>query len=238
MNKETNTRGPRTVLSLDDVSKTYTQGGVSLPVLQNASLEVHKGEMVALVGESGCGKSTLLHIAGLLDTLDSGSITIGDVDCSKIKHSVATKIRRDSIGFVYQSHHLLQEFSAVENVMMPQIIAGIHRKKAQEKAEHLLEKVGLKERVKHRPSELSGGEQQRTAIARALANDPAILLADEPTGNLDPSTSKHVFDVLVEYVVESGLSMFMVTHNHALAAKTDRILTFEDNRIIPLKASE
>ncbi len=230
-----NIRGARMVLSLDDVCKQYHQGDVTLDILNNASLEVYKGEMVSLVGESGCGKSTLLHIAGLLDTADSGSVTINDVDCTNLKDDKAASIRRHNIGFIYQYHHLLSEFSTLENVMMPQLIAGVPMAQASMFASKLLQKLGLGKRLDHRPSQLSGGEQQRTAIARALANEPTLLLADEPTGNLDPKTAKHVFDVLVEYVVEKGLSMFLVTHNHELAKQTDRILTFDQGKIIPLK---
>ena len=230
-----NIRGARTVLCLEDVSKSYKQGNINLEVIKNASLEVYKGEMVSLIGESGCGKSTLLHIAGLLDKPDSGSIKINDINCTKLKDIKATNIRKNDIGFVYQEHHLLQEFTASENIMLPQIITGISKKQAEERANLLLDKVGLIKRKNHLPCELSGGEQQRIAIARSLANNPTILLADEPTGNLDPSTSKEVFEILIEYVVESGLSLFMVTHNHDLASKTDRVLTFKNGSIVPIK---
>ena len=226
------------VLQMEDVHKSFWQGKHELKVLQGASLDIRKGEMIALIGESGCGKSTLLQIAGLLERFDSGEVKINGKAVHSLSDRKQTKIRRNDIGFIYQFHHLLPDFTALENVMMPQIIARKSKSKAKKRAEELLTKLGLDMRLKHRPSQLSGGEQQRVAIARALASEPKLLLADEPTGNLDPETSDSVFDILVEMVVESGLSMLVVTHNTELARKTDRVLTLNEGKIVPLKQSD
>lgn len=220
------------ILTLEKIKKSFRQGNSEIKVLKDASISVGKQEIVALIGASGCGKSTLLQIAGLLDTADSGEITIEGEKYSGATDKKRTQVRRDKIGFVYQYHHLLAEFSALENVMIPQMIAGKEKPAAEKKAKKLLKALGLGKRISHRPAELSGGEQQRVAIARALANDPAMLLADEPTGNLDPHTAETVFKVLIEQVKKSGLSMLMVTHNAELAKKADRIFAFKDDKIV------
>lgn len=219
------------VLKLENISKTFHQGGEPLNVLKNISLEVKKGEMVALVGPSGCGKSTLMHIAGLLENPGSGDVVIDGVIASELGDSGRTKMRREKIGFVYQYHHLMAEFSALENIIMPQIIAGESYKNAEKRARKLLKDLGLAEREKHIPAELSGGEQQRVAIARALANSPSILLADEPTGNLDPDTADSVFALLLSLVKNSHLSLLMVTHNPEIAKKCSRILKIKSGML-------
>ncbi len=213
------------VLSLQNINKTFHQGSITLDVLKDISLDIHKGEIISLVGPSGCGKSTLLQIAGLLDNADSGTITINQQDVTDLRDKQRTLIRRHDIGYIYQFHHLLPEFSACENVIIPQIIAGKKKKEAREFAEHLLEDVGLAERISHQPSQLSGGEKQRVAIARALANNPAILLADEPTGNLDPEASDNTFALLLERVKKHDCAMLMVTHDQSLGKKADKIVT-------------
>ncbi len=213
------------VLSLQNINKTFHQGSITLDVLKNVSLDIHKGEIISLVGPSGCGKSTLLQIAGLLDNADSGTITINQHDVTDLRDKQRTLIRRHDIGYIYQFHHLLPEFSACENVIIPQIIAGKKKKEAREFAEHLLEDVGLAERISHQPSQLSGGEKQRVAIARALANNPTILLADEPTGNLDPEASDNTFSLLLERVKKHDCAMLMVTHDQSLGKKADKIVT-------------
>lgn len=222
------------VFSLQQIKKSYKQGRNALEVIKEASLTLNKGEVVALVGPSGSGKSTLLQIAGLLDNADSGSVLLNAVNCTKLKDRERTRMRREAIGFVYQFHHLLPEFSALENVLIPQMIAGNDKKTASENAAHLLERLGLKERVKHFPSELSGGEQQRVAIARALANRPSLLLADEPTGNLDPATAAQVFDVLLQTSRELGQSTLIVTHNHDLTKYMDRVVTLKDGVLVEI----
>ncbi|MCA2010957.1 ABC transporter ATP-binding protein [Pararhodobacter sp. CCB-MM2] len=221
-----------TALLLDGIVKTYT-GGVSGPVevLREASLTLGRGEVVALVAPSGAGKSTLLHIAGLLDTCDSGRVEIDGIDMSRLGDNARTTARRQQVGFVYQFHHLLPEFTALENIVLPQLANGIAAKAARERALSLLDKVGLSHRASHRPAQLSGGEQQRVAFCRAMANAPRILLADEPTGNLDPETSDQVFGVLMELVRETGLSALIATHNLELAARMDRILRLDAGRI-------
>lgn len=225
-------KGKNVVLSLNNITKTFTQGSLKLHVLQGASLQLKAGEMVGLVGASGSGKTTLLQITGLLDKADAGTIKIGEVECSGASDKVRTRLRRDEIGFVYQFHHLLPEFSALENVVIPQMVAGISKKEAVTNAKEVLKYLGLSRRETHRPAELSGGEQQRVAIARAVANKPSILLADEPTGNLDPGTALEVFNLLVNTARDIGLAMLIVTHNTALAAKMDRVLTIRDGALI------
>jgi lipoprotein-releasing system ATP-binding protein len=223
------------VIFLHQVERQYRQGDVALEILNGADLAVWSGQMVALLAPSGAGKSTLLHIAGLLEHQDSGEVFIDDVPTSTLTDAERTRIRRNEIGFIYQAHHLLNEFTAVENVMLPQMIRGLTSKDANDRAGELLSYLGLKERLHHRPSELSGGEQQRVAIARAVANAPRILLADEPTGNLDPRTSEHVFRALTQLVRASRLAAVIATHNLDIAARMDRRVTLRDGRIIELE---
>lgn len=219
-------------LSLDDVHKTYRQGPRILQVLAGASLTVGQGEMVALVGPSGSGKSTLLHIAGLLERPDKGEILLADTDYAREGDAERTCLRGRRIGFVYQYHHLLSEFTALENVVLPQMIVGTTRGNARERAGDLLDRVGLSERMSHRPPALSGGEQQRVAVARAIANAPDLLLADEPTGNLDPHTSDRVFDMLGDLVRHAGLAALIATHNLDLARRMDRVLHLREGRVV------
>ena len=219
-------------LGLERVVKSFAQGGRMLDVLSGVDLAVAPGEMVALVGPSGAGKSTLLHIAGLLERPDGGEIFVAGTACSGLSDGRRTALRRDSLGFVYQYHHLLPEFSAVENVVVPQMIAGRGRGPARGVALELLASVGLADRANHRPGQLSGGEQQRVAIARALANRPSVLLADEPTGNLDPHTAAEVFEILIKRVREAGLAALIATHNADLAGRMDRILRLEEGRVV------
>jgi len=219
-------------LELIGVSKFYKQGKDKLVILKKAFLEIAKGEIVAFVGPSGSGKTTLLQIAGLLDSADSGSVVINDVDYSKANDAARTKVRQKEIGFIYQFHHLLPEFSALENIIIPQMISGVSKKDASIRAHEVLKSLGLAKREQHRPSELSGGEQQRVAIARAIVNNPSILLADEPTGNLDPHTAGAVFEILLETTRAAGLSVLMVTHNLELAKKVDRVVTLEDGALV------
>ena len=218
-------------LRLDRVTRTYPQGEGELEVFRDVSLALMPGELVALVGPSGAGKSSLLHMAGLLEAPSSGEVFIAGRAASQLPDQERTRLRRDTIGFVYQAHHLLPEFTALENVVMPQLIAGRTRRQAETEATRLLTRLGLGERLTHRPSQLSGGEQQRVAVARALANKPRLLLADEPTGNLDPRTSGGVFDALVELVRAEGLSALIATHNLDLAAKMDRALVIDKGRL-------
>ena len=220
------------VLSLKDITKSYRQGENVLEILKGASLDVEEGETVALVGESGSGKSTLLHIAGLLDSCDRGDVFISGKSCIRMKDNERTLTRRHEIGVVYQSHHLLPEFTALENVMIPQRIAGVSKEEAEEHAKEVLDYLKLSDRLCHRPSQLSGGEQQRIAIARAVVNKPSILLADEPTGNLDPQTSKEVFRLLLKTARGIGLGLLLVTHNMSLAEKCDRTVTLKDGKIV------
>ncbi len=220
-------------LRLDGITKVYNPGRPGeLRVLDGACLSLARGEVAALVAPSGSGKSTLLHIAGLLDAPSAGHVRISGMDYTAARDRSRTQARRDRIGFVYQFHHLLPEFTAMENIVLPQRAAGASRAEAEARAIELLEAVGLAARAHHRPAELSGGEQQRIAIARALANRPALLLADEPTGNLDPGTAARVFDMLLGLVRETGLAAIIATHNLDLAARMDRILRLEAGRVI------
>lgn len=221
-----------TVLRLDNIAKTYNPGTPgAVHVLRGASLTLARGEVVALVAPSGSGKSTLLHIAGLLDTPDSGVVDIAGQEAGRLSDRMRTAIRRADVGFVYQFHHLLPEFSAVENVMLPQQANGASAGAARARAMELLGRVGLAPRATHRPAQLSGGEAQRVAFCRALANAPKLLLADEPTGNLDPGTSDQVFAVLMDIVRETGLSALIATHNLDLAARMDRVVRLTDGQI-------
>jgi len=209
-------------LRLEKLERRFIQGRVELPILRGASLDLRPGEIVALTGPSGAGKSTLLHIAGLLERPDGGEVVVNGRKCSRLSDMDRTAIRLSELGFVYQFHHLLPEFTALENVVLPQMIADQPRRAARDRAMSLLGLVGLEERARHRPAELSGGEQQRVAIARALANTPSILLADEPTGNLDEQTADRVFDFLREAVRSSGVAALIATHNIDLAGRMDR----------------
>jgi lipoprotein-releasing system ATP-binding protein len=220
-------------LALEQVVHTFAQGDSRLEVLRGASLEVMPGEMVALVGPSGAGKSTLLQVAGLLEPPQAGEVLINGAPCGGLDDTKRTLLRRSYLGFVYQSHHLLPEFSARENVMLPQMIAGVSKREAGLRADELLDSVGLSARAHHRPGKMSGGEQQRVAIVRGLANDPAILLADEPTGNLDPETADGVFEQLQTLVREKKLAALVATHNMALAARMDRTLSLLHGQISP-----
>jgi lipoprotein-releasing system ATP-binding protein len=219
---------------LQAIDRRYVQGGSTLEILSDAELTVWPGESVALIAPSGAGKSTLLHIAGLLEHADSGDVFINGVATAGLSDSDRTDIRRNEIGFVYQFHHLLPEFSATENVMLPQMIRGLGKREARTRAVELLSYLGLEGRLEHRPAELSGGEQQRVAIARAVANAPRVLLADEPTGNLDPHTADHVFATLVQLVRASQLAAIVATHNLDLAARMDRRLTLRDGQVVEL----
>jgi lipoprotein-releasing system ATP-binding protein len=221
-------------LYLSKVERRYPQGEDCLHVLRGAALAIWPGEIVALVAPSGTGKSTLLHVAGLLEKPDGGEVYVGGRPTASMDDSGRTAIRRIDLGFVYQFHHLLPEFSALENVVMPQLILGLKRADAEERATQLLTFLGLAERLDHRPGELSGGEQQRVAIARAVANAPRLLLADEPTGNLDPQTSGRVFNTLVAIVRASKLAALIATHNLDLAARMDRRVTIRDGRVVQL----
>jgi lipoprotein-releasing system ATP-binding protein len=218
-------------LELKGVTRTFEQGGRQLSVLREAEMSLARGEIVALVGPSGAGKSTLLHIAGLLERPDNGDVVVTGESCANLPEADRTRLRRSSLGFVYQFHHLLPEFSALENVMLPQMIAGVAKSTARDRAGELLAMVGLSDRATHRPGQLSGGEQQRIAIARSVANAPAVLLADEPTGNLDPETAGAVFGQLLKLVRGAGLGALVATHNLDLAAKMDRTLQLRDGKV-------
>lgn len=216
------------VLALSGLRKTYNSGQAGeVTVLRGVDLSLAAGEVVALVAPSGAGKSTLLHIAGLLDTPDAGAVCFGGQDMAGLSERQRTAARRDDIGFIYQFHHLLPEFSALENIVLPQLAAGVPAAAARTRADALLDRVGLSARAGHRPAALSGGEQQRAAFCRALANGPRLLLADEPTGNLDPDTSDQVFDALMTLVRDTGLAALIATHNMALAARMDRVVRLE-----------
>jgi lipoprotein-releasing system ATP-binding protein len=220
------------VLGLADITRRYREGEGQLEVFSGLSVSVKPGEIVALVGPSGSGKSSLLHIAGLLEAPTSGEIFIEGVAVSGLSDTERTRIRRETIGFVYQAHHLLPEFDALENVVLPQMIAGHSRADAAKEATRLLTVLGLAKRLTHRPSQLSGGEQQRVAIARALANKPRLLLADEPTGNLDSRTSGGVFDALIAITRSQGLGALIATHNFELASRMDRALLLHQGKLI------
>lgn len=223
------------VLELKAVTKSYKRGtSAGVEVLRGVDLVLQPGEMVALVAPSGAGKSTLLHIAGLLDTPDSGTVQIVGHDASNKGDNIRTSLRRQDIGFVYQFHHLLPEFTALENIVLPQLANGTSEDAALARAQDLLALVGLTDRAKHRPAALSGGEQQRVAFCRALANEPRVLLADEPTGNLDPGTSDQVFVALMDLVAGTGLSALVATHNHELAARMDRRVKLENGILVEL----
>jgi len=228
-------QGRKPVLRLAGVERHYPDAGGGLTVLSGASLEIYPGEMVAMVAPSGAGKSTLLQIAGLLEPADKGEVFVSGYAASKLSDLERTVLRRLQIGFVYQFHHLLPEFTALENIMMPQLIRGIKRAEAMARSLQLLAYMRVKERATHRPSELSGGEQQRVAIARAVANGPRLLLADEPTGNLDPSTAGFVFDGLTKLVRASKLACLIATHNHDLAARMDRCITLDGGKVVELR---
>lgn len=220
------------VLHLERLERAYTQGNRRIDVLKGTSASFYAGETVALLGPSGAGKSTLLHIAGLLERPDRGSVLINGVDCGKLSDNEQTRMRRMEVGFVYQFHHLLPEFSALENVVLPQLILGLARSEAETRGKEMLKSLGLEERWDHRPAQLSGGEQQRVAIARAVANDPKVLLADEPTGNLDPPTAERVFQQLLKLVRQSGVTAVVATHNLDLAARMDRTLRLMNGVLI------
>ena len=216
------------IIELKDIYKSFDQGVHHLEILKGINLNIASGEVVALVGASGAGKSTLLHIMGLLERADKGEVIISGIPTKGLNDIKRTKIRRLEIGFVYQFHNLLPEFTALDNVVMPQLIAGASKKDAKERASDLLTKMGLEERIDHRPAELSGGEQQRVAIARALANRPRLILADEPTGNLDENTGNGVMDMLLNLSREEGISALIATHNNTLANRMDRIVTLKN----------
>jgi len=220
-------------LVLQGVERTYRGEAGDLPVLRGADLSIAAGEIVALVAPSGTGKSTLLHLAGLLERPDGGEVLIDGRPCGTLADQARTEIRRKRVGFVYQFHHLLGEFTALENVVLPQMIAAVARRAAEQRARMLLASFGLAERAGHLPGKLSGGEQQRVAIARALANAPGLLLADEPTGNLDVGTSDAVFTELLKTVRNQGVAALIATHNTDLAARMDRVVTLRDGRIVP-----
>lgn len=220
-------------LKIEGLSKTYLAGTPGeVAVLRGVDLTLHAGEVVALVAPSGAGKSTLLQIAGLLDVADAGRVEIAGQDMAGARDRKRTRVRRQDVGFVYQFHHLLPEFSALENIVLPQLANGISQRDAEARGAELLALVGLETRAAHRPAALSGGEQQRVAFCRALANRPRLLLADEPTGNLDPATSDQVFEVLMQLVSETGLSALIATHNLELAARMDRVLHLEDGVLV------
>lgn len=224
-------------LSLKKVTKSFKQGSQILEVLKGVDLDIMPGEVVALIGPSGSGKSTMLQISGLLEQPSKGEIKLDGQDCSKLGDGMRTALRRDYLGFVYQYHNLLSDFDAIENVALPQLIAGVNPKDAYEKSRWLLCRLGLEQRLKHRPSELSGGEQQRVAIARALANTPKLLLADEPTGNLDPKTADIVFAELLSIVKETKLAALIATHNFDLADRMDRKVRLTDGKLLDLRAT-
>lgn len=223
------------VLKLVGIEKAYKEGTGTLPILRGCDFNLFAGELTALVAPSGAGKSTLLHITGLLERPDAGEIFIGGRSCGNLDDTARTRLRRTEIGFVYQFHHLLPEFTALENLAIPQMIAGLDQKEAAKRANDLLSYMRLDKRGSHLPSQLSGGERQRVAIARAVANAPKVLLADEPTGNLDPKTSHYVFDALAALVRATGLAAIIATHNMALAERMDRRITLDEGRIVELE---
>ncbi len=222
----------RPVLALDGVIRRYREGGGrELEVLRGIDFVLPRGQMCAMIGQSGAGKSTLLHIAGLLERPTAGSVRISGIEASELQDGERTRLRRHEIGFIYQFHHLLPEFSALENLVVPQLLAGVGTSQARRRALDLLSFLGVAERADHRPAELSGGEQQRVAIARAVVNDPKLLLADEPTGNLDPGTAETVFGMLEALVRATGLAALVASHNHELAARMDRRIVLENGLI-------
>lgn len=218
-------------LNLTGIVRTFHTGGGDLKILRGADVSLQAGEIVALLGPSGVGKSTLLHIAGLLERADAGEVHLGDAACSHLSDRDRTALRRNKIGFVYQFHNLLPEFSALDNVAMPQMILGIARRRARDRAGELLGNLGLSDRLDHQPSQLSGGEQQRVALARALANRPKVLLADEPTGNLDEATADSVFAELIKATQDEGVAALVATHNPALASRMDRRILLHNGLI-------
>ncbi len=220
------------ILELRSIVRTFHQGRETIEVLRGVDLRIGEGEIVGLIGPSGAGKSTLLHVAGLLETPDGGDIEICGEPCGGIGDDARTTVRRNHLGFVYQYHHLLPEFSALENIVIPQIIAGLGRGEARQRAVELLRWMGLENRAKHRPARLSGGEQQRVAIARAIAASPDLLLADEPTGNLDPHTADEVFSILLKLARGAGLAALIATHNPNLAARMDRVVRLDDGKLL------
>jgi lipoprotein-releasing system ATP-binding protein len=224
------------VIELRAVERHYVQGERKLTILNGVDFALHRGEMVALVAPSGTGKSTLLHTAGLLERPDAGDVFLGGRACGRLSDGERTAIRRNDIGFVYQFHHLLPEFSALENIMMPQLVKGLSHEESKTRSMQLLDYMQIGPRAQHRPSELSGGEQQRVAIARAVANVPLVLLADEPTGNLDPATASYVFQALAALVRQSGLAALIATHNFQLAERMDRRVTLQDGHIVPFRS--
>jgi lipoprotein-releasing system ATP-binding protein len=226
---------PPNVLELKNVVRAYKEGEGALEILKGVNFTVAKGEMIALVAPSGTGKSTLLHAAGLLERPDGGEVIVNGRACQELGDKERTAVRRAEIGFVYQFHHLLPEFTALENVMIPQMLRGLTKQAAAERSKELLDYMKIGPRGSHRPSELSGGEQQRVAIARAVANAPLLLLADEPTGNLDPGTAHYVFEALEALVRQSGLSAVIATHNHEIAKRMDRRVTLKDGHVVPLE---
>ena len=226
----------RPILSVRNLHRSYPSGDGILQVLTGADIDLYPGEMVGLIGPSGSGKSTLLHAAGLLEKPDSGEVYINGKECLRLSDDVRTAIRRKSVGIVYQFHHLLKEFSAVDNVVIPQMLAGKGRRESEKEATRLLEILGLGARLTHKPSQMSGGEQQRVAIARAISNRPQVLLADEPTGNLDPATSASVFQSLLQLCRHEGVSALVATHNMGLTPNMDRVLTVQRGLIIPYRA--
>jgi len=220
------------VLSLRGVGRAYTMGTGTLEVLKNVDLDVRPGEIVGLIGPSGSGKSSLLHAAGLLERPTVGQVAVQGVDCGGLKDTARTRLRLGAIGFIYQFHHLLPEFTALDNVALPQMIAGKSQKAARERAEELLARIGLGDRLTHQPAQLSGGEQQRVAVARALANRPKLILADEPTGNLDPTTSGAVFQSLFDLARIEGVAALIATHNMELAGFMDRVFSLKDGHLV------
>jgi len=220
------------VLELRGIERTYVSGGGELPVLRGTDLTLNAGELVGLVGPSGSGKSTLLHTAGLLEKPNAGEVLLEGESCTGMLDRSLTAMRRNKLGFIYQFHHLLPEFSAEDNIAMPLMIAGKSRKAARAKAQNLLEEMGLENRGHHQPGQLSGGEQQRVAIARALANDPRLIIADEPTGNLDPATTERVFATLINMVRNEGAAVLVATHNMSLIQHMDRVVTLKDGQLI------
>ena len=221
------------VLELSGIERVYKTAAGELNVLSGADLKLEAGELVGLVGPSGSGKSTLLHTAGLLERPEAGMVLLDGVDCLKLDDKGRTAVRRSKIGFVYQFHHLLPEFNAADNVSMPPMIAGIGRKEARAKADELLTEMGIPDKAGNFPGQLSGGQQQRVAIARALANNPRLVIADEPTGNLDPATTERVFATFIKMAREEGAAVLVATHNHALTRHMDRVLTLEDGKLVP-----